>query len=76
MHSEKPGEKFSTGGQKKYAHCPKMKKENFNLMRSVFLRSVRMVTLKAILLTPLEQVPWKAEIFKVDVRQRLQNHFF
>ena len=34
-----------------------------------------MVTLKAILLTPLEQVPWKAKIFRVDVQQGLENYF-
>ena len=35
-----------------------------------------MVALKAVLLTPSEQDPWKAKIFRVDVRQWLENHFF
>ena len=35
-----------------------------------------MVTLKAILLTPLEQFPWKAKIFRVDVQQGLEIYFF
>ena len=40
-----------------------------------FHRSVPMVTLKAILLTLLEQVPWKAKIFRVDVQQGLEIFF-
>ena len=45
-------------------------------MRIFFPRKRSYGHFKGNLLTPLEQVPWKAKIFRVDVQQGLENFFF